>query len=355
MTRAANASWLRTAAVAHSLFPPGDLATAVERLGFVQADPLRAPATAQDLILRHRVAGYRVGDLDRWYPSAAVEEGVLYAHGFLPRRTWHLLRPADPAPDDFDAAVLAAVRRRGVVLPKDLDDEFGRAAAQNAWGSRSRATALALERLHGAGLLRIAGRHGLQRRYAVAHPDPEPATPERRLRDLVLAVVRVLAPATEARVRSIAARLRRRTPGVDHRAVIDDLCRAGLVERHAVDGTTWLWPADAPRVEEPPQAVRLLAPFDPLVWDRERFARLWGWEYRFEAYTPRAKRTRGHYALPMLYGDRVIGWANARVEADRLVLDVGFDGPAPKSPAFRRALDEERSRMEAFLERARPA
>ena len=49
--------------------------------------------------------------------------------------------------------------------------------------------------------------------------------------------------------------------------------------------------------------VRLLAPFDPVVWDRRRFELFWGWAYRFEAYTPAAKRKLGYYALPLLWRD----------------------------------------------------
>ncbi len=63
----------------------------------------------------------------------------------------------------------------------------------------------------------------------------------------------------------------------------------------------------------PPRRVRFLAPFDPVVWDRRRFEHLWGWPYRFEAYTPSAKRIRGYYAMPLLWCDRVIGWANAGI------------------------------------------
>ena len=61
-------------AIARSLFPPTSLPRAIARLGFVQADPMRAPARAQDLILAHRVTGYRAGDLERRYPRLAVEE-----------------------------------------------------------------------------------------------------------------------------------------------------------------------------------------------------------------------------------------------------------------------------------------
>ena len=69
---------LRTLAINRSLFTPTTLPRAVKRLGFVQADPIRAPARAQDLILRHRVKGYRAGDLERRYPAMAMEEDVLY-------------------------------------------------------------------------------------------------------------------------------------------------------------------------------------------------------------------------------------------------------------------------------------
>ena len=62
---------LRRSAVTHSLFTPTTLKRALHRLGFVQADPIRAPARAQDLTLRHRVKDYRAGDLERRYASSA--------------------------------------------------------------------------------------------------------------------------------------------------------------------------------------------------------------------------------------------------------------------------------------------
>jgi len=65
---------LRRYAVARSLFRPTTLGRAIDKLGFVQADPIRAPARAQDLMLRHRVTGYRAGDLERRYPRLTLEE-----------------------------------------------------------------------------------------------------------------------------------------------------------------------------------------------------------------------------------------------------------------------------------------
>jgi len=76
---------LRRFAVARSLFTPTTLKRALHRLGFVQADPIRAPARAQDLTLRHRVKDYRAGDLERRYAMVDVEEDVFVSYGFVAR------------------------------------------------------------------------------------------------------------------------------------------------------------------------------------------------------------------------------------------------------------------------------
>src|SRR3954464_8221519 len=87
---------LRRFAVSQSLFTPTTLKRALHRLGFVQADPIRAPARAQDLTLRHRVRNYRAGDLERRYPSLGVEEDCLVNYGFLPREHLALMHPREP-------------------------------------------------------------------------------------------------------------------------------------------------------------------------------------------------------------------------------------------------------------------
>ena len=86
------------------------------------------------------------------------------------------------------------------------------------------------------------------------------------------------------------------------------------------------------------------------VWDRRRFEMLWGWAYRFEAYTPIAKRKLGYYALPMLWRDQVIGWANVTVKGGELQADFGYvAGRPPSERAFHRALEDEIQRMREFL------
>jgi uncharacterized protein YcaQ len=84
---------LRRFAVANSLFPPTTLKRALHKLGFVQADPIRAPARAQDLMLRHRVKGYRAGDLERRYESLGIEEDVFVNYGFVTRSLQALMHP----------------------------------------------------------------------------------------------------------------------------------------------------------------------------------------------------------------------------------------------------------------------
>ena len=97
------------------------------------------------------------------------------------------------------------------------------------------------------------------------------------------------------------------------------------------------------------ERVRILAPFDPLVRDRERFMQLWGWNYRFEAYVPTAKRERGYYAMPLLWRDKLVGWANACVENERLQVELGFIGKRPRTKAFGLLAEVETESMATFL------
>jgi uncharacterized protein YcaQ len=165
------------------------LKAAVRRLGFVQADPIRSPARAQDLILRHRVRGYRSGDLERRYASLDIEEDVLYAYGFLPRAIWQLLHPRNLGGiSKFERRVLEVVREFGAMHPRDLEKPFGNARVVNAWGGYSKATTHALDHLHYRGLLRIARRDRGIRIYEAVPPLQEPIDPAERLRKLVMVV-----------------------------------------------------------------------------------------------------------------------------------------------------------------------
>jgi len=199
--------WVRRQAVGWSLPRSArTLAATLADVEFVQADPIRVPARAQDLILRQRVRGYRVGDLDRHYPTLDVDEDRLYAYGFVARRLRPYLYPRRDRRaangkfvlTDRAADVLAFVRERGVTHPRDVQTHFGHERVTNDWGGNSSATTLELERLRHYGFLRVADRVAGVRRYEVAPPLGDPLDPDDRLRAVALRVARILAPATEA-------------------------------------------------------------------------------------------------------------------------------------------------------------
>src|SRR6202022_364290 len=164
---------LRRFAVAHSLFTPTTLKRALDRRGFVQADPIRAPARAQDLTLRHRVKDYRAGDLERRYAKLGVEEDFFVTYGFVTSSIQALLHPR---PDTYVPAeggrpwsaarrkqaqlLLEFVRERGAVHPREANDHFSHGTVRNYWGGSSSATTQLLDAMHYRGLLRVARREG---------------------------------------------------------------------------------------------------------------------------------------------------------------------------------------------------
>jgi uncharacterized protein YcaQ len=357
---------LRRFAVARSLFPPTTLKRALHRIGFVQADPIRAPARAQDLILRHRVKGYRSGDLERRYDKLDVHEDFFINYGFVTREIQALMHPRLksriraqgsiphlPARPTRAQLLLEFVRERGVVHPQEADEHFSHGTVKNYWGGRSNATTHLLDAMHYQGLLRVARREAGIRLYAAHHHDPGPADAagrRARIDALVDAAVHVYAPLPAASLRILVGRLRLAAPQWQ-RDLTSALQRAReRLSRTSIDGIDWFWPAgEDARNGATQDTVRLLAPFDPVVWDRARFERLWGWVYRFEAYTPPSKRVRGYYALPMLWRDDVIGWSNLTVKDGELKPDFGYVGSPPRNPTFRRELEAELARIRVFL------
>jgi uncharacterized protein len=360
---------LRRYAIARSLFKPTTLRRAIEKLGFVQADPIRAPARAQDLTLRHRVIGYRAGDLERRYPRLPIEEDYFVNYGYLLREHHRLMHPRKP-PRRWSRVraaraqeLLAFVREQGTAHPRAVDRRFAHGKIQNWFGGSTNATTRLLDEMHYRGLLRVARRDSGTRVYAARSADAELESFDQgavsaRIDALVDVIVRKYAPLPG---RSLAQLLRFLSGGVPQwskqRAVSLERAQRRLACAR-IDGVDWYWPAaETPssrrwRIEP---AVRLLTPFDPVVWDRLRFELFWGWQYRFEAYTPAPKRKLGYYALPLLWGEEVIGWGNLSWAAGSLQSSFGYlAGRAPREAAYRQALEAELERMRIFLEPRRP-
>ncbi len=358
---------LRRFAVTNSLFRPTTLRRALQRLGFVQADPIRAPARAQDLTLRHRVKNYRAGDLERLYAKLDIEEDFFVTYGFVTSSLQSLMHPRSdtcvpaesrqpwPAARKKQAQLLLDfVRERGAVHPREVDRHFSQGTVRSYWGGSTSATTQLLDAMHYRGMLRVARREGGVRIYTAHHHGPGPAdavTRQARIDLLVDVVVRIYAPLPSASLSSFVRKLRFAVPqwrGELERA----MRRAKQRLSHArADGVDWYWSAGENAARGTPQeTVRLLAPFDPVVRDRARFELLWGWVYRFEAYTPAQKRKLGYYALPLLWRDRVIGWGNLSVNNRELKSEFGYvESHPPRDRAFKRELEAELGRMRAFL------
>jgi uncharacterized protein YcaQ len=353
---------LRRYAIARSLFKPTTLGRAIAKLGFVQADPIRAPARAQDLTLRHRVVNYRAGDLERRYPRMALEEDFFTVYGFLPRAHHALMHPRTsrhkwtPTRTRQADAVLAFIAERGIVHPREVEAHFAHGKTTNWFGGISNVSTQLLDAMHYRGLLRVARREGGTRVYAVRESalPPETTDIDARIDALVDLIVGKYAPLPGSTLGQLVHRLRAAAPQWDkHRRGALARAKARLGKAR-VGGNEWYWPSrESPnsRRWQPDDEVRLLTPFDPIAWDRRRFEIFWGWAYRFEAYTPAPKRKLGYYALPLLWHDRMIGWGNLSVQQGRLQSSFGFlQGRPPRAPAFRKALEAELARMRAFLD-----
>ena len=224
--------------------------------------------------------------------------------------------------------MLDFVRARGEAHPRQVDGHFAHGTVKNYWGGSSNATTHLLDAMHYRGLLRVVRRDAGIRVYGaqeIVRPPADRAERARRLDALIDVVVRKYAPLPGPSLSNLVGRLRHGVPQW-RRDLKPALQRARLRLSHAgVDGVEWYWPADETiGTGTPADTVHLLAPFDPVVWDRRRFEIFWGWAYRFEAYTPATRRTRGYYALPLLWRDRVIGWGNISVKDGGLQADLGY-------------------------------
>jgi hypothetical protein len=329
------------------------------------------------------VANYRAGDLERRYPKLPLEEDFFVNYGYLPREHLRLMHPRTPrtvwtpARAAQAAAVLAFVRERGCVHPREVDAHFAHGKVTNWFGGSSNASTQLLDVMHYRGLLRVARREGGTRIYAprmaeAREPEPEPGpgpgpglgsesipgspaagTDISRMDALVDLIVHKYAPLPAGGLGQLLSLLRGGAPQwASHRS--ETLARAKQrLARERVEGIDWYWPA-AERPSSvrwrPDEGVRLLTPFDPIVWDRRRFEIFWGWAYRFEAYTPAPKRKLGYYALPLLWHERVIGWGNLTATDQGLRCSFGYvSGRAPRDAAFRAGLEAELARMRSFL------
>jgi uncharacterized protein YcaQ len=357
---------------------PASVRTVVERLGSLQFDPLDVTGRNHDLVLAARIGGYQrtwTGDLlyrDRWLYETYNKGLSLVPTADLPfyRVTWDAHRASHDAGAFRDHAELVAellgrIDRDGPLSATDLEP---RAAIDWYWRPTNPVRAL-LEALAEAGILGLARREGNRRVYdrverlfpaellAVRHPEDA----QRRHKLLSRYRAHGLLGATgQAEVF-----LGTGAGGAYRRGLREALVAAGElvpVEVEGVRGPRFVLGGEVDALasagrsvaaaEPAARSVAFLAPLDPLVWDRDLLRTLFDFDYVWEVYVPAARRRWGYYVLPLLWGDRLVGRIEPRIEratGTLAVLDVWWEaGPAVlDEPGFQDAF------VEALLAHAR--
>ena len=251
-------------------------------------------------------------------------------------------------------AVLARIRDEGPLAASDLQAGLPAEARSRAgwweWGH----TKQALEWLFWAGHITTATRRGsFERVYDLtervipaeirALPTPDEAEAHR---GLIGRAARALGVATATDLRDYF-----RLKPEASRAAIAELVEEGALLPTSVKG--WSQSAFLHRDARRPRRIhgaKLLAPFDPLVWERSRTERLFGFRYRIEIYTPAEKRVHGYYVLPFLRDDRLVARVDLKADRQRsrlLVQNVAFEPEAPADAAAR--LETELELMAGWL------
>lgn len=342
----------------------------IERLGLHQIDSVNVVARAHYLPAFSRLGGYDRALLDRdaWGARRGRRLFEYWAHeaSLLPLDLHPLLRWRMAKADRGEAgwkglrvfagarraeamALLERIRAEGPLGASDFASDRGKPG----WWEWSE-TKQILEWLFWAGHLTTATRRAaFERVYdlpervlpaaILAAPTPEPRAAQRAL---IARSARALGIATAAELRDYF-RLKPDEAG----GAIADLVEEGVLRPAIVEG--WRLPAYIHRDARIPRRVRagaLLAPFDPLIWERSRTERMFDFHYRIGIYTPAAKRTHGYYVLPFLLGDRLVGRADLKADRQRgllIVHSIHFEPGAPKES--RDALETELAAMARWL------
>ncbi len=251
---------------------------------------------------------------DHWRARAAREGGWVREH---------------PAMVDW---VRDAIRADGPMTASEIEHEEN--VRRGPWWGWSDVKE-AVEWLWLQGELVTSGRRGFERVYdlpervlpaSVLAPDLPAADAHR---ELCRRAVRALGVAT---AKDVADYHRLRV--AEAKTALADLVDAGEAQRVPVDG--WREPGYVPadlRVPRRMSTTALLSPFDPVVWERDRALRLFGFHYRIEIYTPESKRVFGYYSLPVLVDDALVGRIDLKSDRQAGVLRVQSAWREPQAPA----------------------
>jgi uncharacterized protein YcaQ len=321
-----------------------NVADALAHLGFVQIDPINVCGRMQDHILRHRVRGYREQDLMRHVhgdgPRAAFEHHLPDSQNLaaLPLDAWPHLQQAmrarertdslwsgklTPAEKKLASRVLARMADEGPLCSQDI--ESARKAKNHAWDSTTLAKST-LQKLFFHGRVLIARREGLRRYYDL---------PEKVLPASVLAAPVPSSAETAHWLALLKLRQRRLAmlKAAELRVIADEVLPVALEGSHS---RFHILRSDLPLLDEAsevPESPKLIAPLDPIIYDRRVTEAVWDYDYRWEVYVPPQKRVRGYYALPLLHRGSFIGHADTKADREAGKLQLVSQHPARSAAA----------------------
>ncbi|MFL6254159.1 MAG: winged helix-turn-helix domain-containing protein [Pyrinomonadaceae bacterium] len=329
---------------------PAALFELVKRMGFVQLDSISYVERAHHLTLASRLHSYRrehfarLLERDRslfehWTHDASAVPTQWFVH-WKPRfeRAAARIRASGwwgermgGEPDKIIDAVRARILTEGPLRSQDFEHERGQSSAWWGWKPQK----AALEYLWHTGELSVVRREKFQKVYDLTervHPEPHRATApteEAHTEWACSTALERLVIATPKELAEFWAAIEpARAKAWCERALLEGRIVPVLVE--SLEETQKPRPAYAlpdwerrlKRLPEPPRLTRLLSPFDPVLRDRARALRLFGFDYRFEAFVPEPQRRFGYYVLPLLEGDRLVGRIDPKFQRDEGALKV---------------------------------
>lgn len=341
-------------------------ARVIRRVRLLQIDSVNVLARAHYLPVFSRLGPYRRAALDRWiYEDRHMFEYWCHEQSYAPAgfhpmmrsrmarmrdHRWKRVRDLLEHDPGYVTAVLDEVRDRGPIPARHLSDPGEKTGPW--WGYGKGKVALAW--LFATGQVSVSRRVNFERWYdrpervlpseILAEPDPSPEQAHRlRVREaagaLGIATVPDLADYFRMKITPTARAVRR-------------LVATGKLREVTVAG--WARPAYVSPSAVLPRTRRgtaLLCPFDPLVWDRDRTERMFGFRYRIEIYTPRAKRVYGYYVLPFMLDGHLVGRVDAKSDRREGVLRIPavHGEPGVDRTATARALAGELRSMATWL------
>jgi uncharacterized protein YcaQ len=364
---------------AHATPSLATLERTVTRTGVLQVDSVNVLQRAHYMPLYSRMGPYDVDLLRRATTSTGRRARVLveyWAHvqALMPVELWPLMRHrmehyraergkwGFTADATLEPRVRDAVRDRGPVTARDLEDEFSTGPrSREHWGWNWSEARKVLDYLYLTGDVAIAGRNS---QFEVVYDLPErvlPAavldaptpTPQEAVTELVRRAARSHGVASLACLADYYRLRLQPAPGAPSAKVaVEELVEAGELAPVTVQG--WRRQAYLHRDARLPRRVgarTLLSPFDPVVWERARAEALFDFFYRIEIYVPQDKRLHGYYVLPFLLGDRLVARVDLKADrATRRLLVPGAFAEAGAPPETADELAAELRRLACWLD-----